>query len=140
MRQTCYCFVADMTIEYFIVGPSGANNQQEAQHKELMMLLTHVIREFRSVAIRISKDVKAKRDKLVEDRICLVCEEPLGKRPSRRGECPTCRAFTERKVKAGLCTEESLIREGKLLEGPTVPRGGHHKAHEKRQALIRECN
>lgn len=66
------------------------------------MLIQNVIVELRSVAIRINKDVLSKRDKLVDARICLVCEEPLGDRPSRRGECPTCRQYTTRKIERGL--------------------------------------
>lgn len=104
------------------------------------MLISNTIKELRSVAIRISKEVKAKRDKLVEARICLVCEEPLGDKPSRRGECPTCRQYTTRKIERGMCTENDLIRDGKLLETPPVPRGGNVKAHAKRLALLKDSN
>lgn len=101
------------------------------------MLIQNVIVEFRSVGVRISKDVLAKRDKLVANRVCLVCEEPLGDKPSRRGECPTCRQYTTRKVERGLITENDLIRDGHLLERPTEPRGGCNKAHAKRAALLK---
>lgn len=104
------------------------------------MLIQNVIVELRRVAIRISKDVLAKRDKMVAARICLVCEEPLGDKPSRRGECPTCRQYTTRKIERGLITETELIREGKLLERPDEPRGGHNKAHAKRAALLKDVN
>lgn len=97
------------------------------------MQVMNAVMEWKTVAIRITKDVKERRERLVENRICLVCEEKI-KGPVRRGECATCRAYTSRLVERGIQTEESLIREGKLLEKPTDHVGGK-KAHAKRQAL-----
>lgn len=104
------------------------------------MQVVNTVMEFKRVAIRIAKDVKERRDKLVASRICLVCEEKYDGKPSRRGECPTCRQYTTRLIERGIRTEESLIQEGKLLENPDIPRGGARKAHAKRQALARDNN
>lgn len=100
-----------------------------------MQVITTVM-ERRSVAIRIAKEVKEKRDLMLKSRICLVCEEPMQPGMSRRGECPACRQYTRRLVDRGIKTEEQLIREGKMTEIDLTPTGKSRKAHAKRLALL----
>jgi hypothetical protein len=92
-----------------------------------------LLMEFKRVAVRISKEVKQRRDQLLSQRICLVCEQKY-EGATRRGECHTCRQFTIRMVERGEASENDLIRDGKLTELPEKKKGGR-KAHSKRQQL-----
>lgn len=134
---SCYSHAIAMPItcaRLFLVGPKRNDARTLSHGKRAMQVIT-VVTEMKRVAVRIAKAVKERRDKLVAARICLVCEEPIGDKPSRRGECPSCRAFTSRNVERGIVTETDLIRDGQLLEQPEQPRGGQ-SIHPKRQALL----
>lgn len=85
------------------------------------------------VAIRISKAGKEKRERLLANNCCLICEEQLETGKKRRGLCTACRQFVRRMIARGERTEESFIRNGELLE-PDDSRGGR-KASDKRRAL-----
>lgn len=91
------------------------------------------VMEVRAVTIRISKSGKERRERLLSQKLCLVCENQVEKCATRRGLCSACRQFVRRMI--GKCerTEESFIREGKLLE-LDGSRGGA-QASEKRRAL-----
>lgn len=85
------------------------------------------------MTIRISKIGKERRDRLLASGLCLVCENQVAKGAKRRGLCSACRQFVRRMIDKGERTEESFIREGKLLERDDS-RGGL-QATEKRKAL-----
>lgn len=91
------------------------------------------VQEIKSVAIRITKAGMQRRERLAKHRVCLVCEEPI-KGPTRRGCCAACRMYAQRLIDRGERSEESLIREGYLLE---AGRSCGKKPHPKREALRR---
>lgn len=96
-----------------------------------MQVVNQVV-EVKSVAIRISKRGRERRDRLVRDGLCLVCEEKVKKGSVRRGCCAACRQYITRMVATGESSEESFIRDGNLLE--SKERGGI-RPHPKRAAL-----
>lgn len=101
------------------------------------MQINHIIdREVRIVAIRIKREVKERRDQLLAERICLVCEEPI-QGPVRRGECGACRKKIERLIDAGEITENDAIRDGLMTELPPKKSDELSRtAIEKRSAAI----
>jgi hypothetical protein len=100
------------------------------------MQVTTMIVERKTMAVRITKTGKESRDNLLQKKLCLVCEEPVTTGNIRRGCCAACRQYINRLVASGERSEESFIREGKLLERPEKCRGGR-RPHEKRRALRR---
>ena len=73
------------------------------------------------VVIRIRKEARERRDKLLAEDRCLGCEEPNADRQIRVGLCPACYQMALKAIRAGKITRNDLIREGRML--PRRPGG-----------------
>jgi len=101
--------------------------------KQVIYQVMTKVTEVRMVAIRISKVGKERRERLLCECKCLVCETPVKRGHVSRGLCDACRALVRRMIERGERTEESFIREGKLVE--MDDKCGGRIASEKRLAL-----
>lgn len=133
----CNIHVLTRNIQWLFLPIVVSSNmtRMEASSSETTMQVVNEVVEIRTVTIRISKQGRERRDRLLKSKLCLVCEEAVAKGAVRRGCCAACRQYITRMVAKGEASVESFIRDGKLLE--SQERGGV-RPHPKRAALRRK--
>lgn len=98
-----------------------------ATHFPVMQVVVEV-RHTKKVAVKITPEGQARRDRLQRADCCLACEEKFEEDDERKcGQCKTCYPATRAKIRAGKLTAEQKIASGEMLE----PKKGGRPAKNK---------
>lgn len=91
---------------------------------EIVMVVTHM----EAKRIRVPKEARERRDRLVSEGRCVGCEQEItGTMRVTRGLCATCYVTAMNHIRKGKITEAELMRQGYLLR----PKKGGRKPTNK---------